>query len=681
MVQDGLLKTPESSPGAGLFEGEIYKFAAGVLGSRKQAREAVRRVVRRLAEIRRGKGANGISPRMALHQAVWREMVQVMQETSVERAERRKTEEEERRKTMWVHREHYLEITDRLMPDSLVDHAENALSVLSDDDRAIAILKIYFGFPPADIATILERPPEGVEKTWLNVFEALKKELRKSQDSLTDPEPFLRRLRLSGPADSTPPPSAEPSTAPTQRMGAPTPTPTPAESAPAAEAPPEPKPTKRMPVPETPTRRFVRIMTGRTAQVMVGTLVAFAGLVAGIYVIVTYISRNAFQTAVNGIQANLEPVRLADVTLPSAPEEENAFPFYFQAAQAFRQVTAADDEALEKAIETMLAPGELDPAALRAAGQIVEARGADLKLLLDAAARPRYAPKIVLNRRTLTDLPHLRGLHSAVLVLAARAGIRARLRTGAAPSDDLAALFRLAAALRDEPTLAGQLLRVMVVRRATEALELCLNQYYFSRVKLGPIAAWINLDASADGVSRALQIERVVGVEAFHALFDGRDPGDPKLTAAASSISARLYNDAAYYLRAMTTVIGEAKKLREGGRPGFDPAASDGAGDGSVSGALLAPLRGWSESFARARAHEILARTAIELRLYKLMRGVYPAAAADLDWKPPVDPFAGKPIEYRREADGFLIYSAGPDGRDDGGSRDGAADLVIRVSK
>ena len=47
----------------------------------------------------------------------------------------------------------------------------------------------------------------------------------------------------------------------------------------------------------------------------------------------------------------------------------------------------------------------------------------------------------------------------------------------------------------------------------------------------------------------------------------------------------------------------------------------------------------------------------------------------------PVDPFTGKPLEYRREGDGFLIYSAGPDGRDDGGSRDGSADLVIRVSK
>ncbi|HLG43178.1 MAG TPA: hypothetical protein VI643_07415, partial [Planctomycetota bacterium] len=130
MVQDGLLKPPESGAGAGLFEGEIYKFAAGVLGSRKQARDAVRRVVRRLAEIRRGEAANGVSPRIVLHRAVWREMQQVMQETCVERAEKRKAEEQERRKTMWVHREHYLEITDPLMPDSLVDHAENALSVL-----------------------------------------------------------------------------------------------------------------------------------------------------------------------------------------------------------------------------------------------------------------------------------------------------------------------------------------------------------------------------------------------------------------------------------------------------------------------------------------------------------------------------------------------------------------------
>jgi hypothetical protein len=31
------------------------------------------------------------------------------------------------------------------------------------------------------------------------------------------------------------------------------------------------------------------------------------------------------------------------------------------------------------------------------------------------------------------------------------------------------------------------------------------------------------------------------------------------------------------------------------------------------------------------------------------------------------DPFAGDPMKYRRKAGGYVLYSVGPDGSDDGG--------------
>lgn len=49
-------------------------------------------------------------------------------------------------------------------------------------------------------------------------------------------------------------------------------------------------------------------------------------------------------------------------------------------------------------------------------------------------------------------------------------------------------------------------------------------------------------------------------------------------------------------------------------------------------------------------------------RLDELVPGWLPAA--------PLDPFSGRPLIYRREANGFLIYSVGPDQIDDGGVRD-----------
>jgi len=64
-------------------------------------------------------------------------------------------------------------------------------------------------------------------------------------------------------------------------------------------------------------------------------------------------------------------------------------------------------------------------------------------------------------------------------------------------------------------------------------------------------------------------------------------------------------------------------------------------------------------------------RINVALRLYRAERGGYPDALASLVPQYldelPVDPFSGKAFHYRREGDGWLLYSVGPDQDDDGG--------------
>lgn len=64
--------------------------------------------------------------------------------------------------------------------------------------------------------------------------------------------------------------------------------------------------------------------------------------------------------------------------------------------------------------------------------------------------------------------------------------------------------------------------------------------------------------------------------------------------------------------------------------------------------------------------------TAIALKRYELRHGKFPEKLSELtpDLLPavPLDPVDGKPLRYRRNADGsFLLYSVGVDGKDDGG--------------
>jgi hypothetical protein len=49
----------------------------------------------------------------------------------------------------------------------------------------------------------------------------------------------------------------------------------------------------------------------------------------------------------------------------------------------------------------------------------------------------------------------------------------------------------------------------------------------------------------------------------------------------------------------------------------------------------------------------------------------------------PTDPFDGKPLHYRRDGAGFVVYSVGPDGKFDGGAPEaklssGNATLMFR---
>jgi hypothetical protein len=73
-----------------------------------------------------------------------------------------------------------------------------------------------------------------------------------------------------------------------------------------------------------------------------------------------------------------------------------------------------------------------------------------------------------------------------------------------------------------------------------------------------------------------------------------------------------------------------------------------------------------------AEANIRLLRVDLALRLYRAEHGRFPAQLSALvpgylD-APPLDPFNGQPLIYRLQGASYLLYSVGPDGKDDGGT-------------
>ena len=62
-----------------------------------------------------------------------------------------------------------------------------------------------------------------------------------------------------------------------------------------------------------------------------------------------------------------------------------------------------------------------------------------------------------------------------------------------------------------------------------------------------------------------------------------------------------------------------------------------------------------------------LRKTAVALVAYRQKTGRYPERLDQLPVPPPPDVFSDKPFVYQRKDDGFLLYSVGPNLKDDGG--------------
>lgn len=437
-------------------------------------------------------------------------------------------------------------------------------------------------------------------------------------------------------------------------------------------------------------RAGVERMTKRTLQIAAWVLVALGAtlvLGAAVYIFRAAGAERRLEQAIEEIAATGAPVKATDLSKPPIPDPQNAAIVYQEAFDAFQ----LSDEDTDFVVDVLSGETDLSDAAVGArAEDILSQNWEALRFIYRATTMPRCDFQLDWSKGFDLTFPHLPKLRSCSRLLALESMILAR----EGHADD--ALAACAANLRltkaaDDSSLVGTLVQYAVVAISFRSLDAILRDSQPSATACRSLAAQIAAFDFTGSLVEALKGERAAGISLFGKVRDSPDPvkslrdladesddGESSAPAPRQNLFVRwwLASDELTYLDLMERAISEAAlPYREvvnihpsveesvDTLPRFPP---------RLVTAILMPVYSRAQ-MARDRAVAILglAEISLLLKAHRVEHGAYAESLEKLAGVNgrdlPTDPFSGKPFVYRRDGAGFLIYSWGPNLKDDGG--------------
>jgi hypothetical protein len=348
-----------------------------------------------------------------------------------------------------------------------------------------------------------------------------------------------------------------------------------------------------------------------------------------------------------------------------------------------------------------------------------------LVLVGEASRRPRYyMPQISTNSRFVVMallLPQSAQYREAARALVARAMLKAAAGDTDSGWADLMTVFRLGGLLGQSPHLLGRMVGIVVSDIACQATQALAGRERLSpgraRLMLGDLQSLPEVPDLADSIDHSERFELLdVAVTCSRENFiDLSDIGGSAQRASVVGVDwnkvlrtvNQLYDQQVDVFRHPTfTTRKEVGERIEAERKAcqarvnrlfrspwlYFRAPIRLRGSNEVADYLISVLtRSLSETHIsgdRARTDRSLTLLSLALAAYRAEKGHYPEKLDDLspDYleRIPEDVFTGQPLKYNRTADGYLLYSFGPNMTDDGGQSGRKADpkkddIAVRV--
>ena len=407
---------------------------------------------------------------------------------------------------------------------------------------------------------------------------------------------------------------------------------------------------------------------------MKGNRIVGCGIVVSVLIVVLVVAAvlaitrpaRMVRAEIARIKAEGAPLTMKDLDGPKIPDSQNGAVIYQKAFALVSTKDAKKDMAFIARMASMAHPIKTE-AEWKELRRVLAKYDGVVPLVRQAASRPECRFPVGWEKSGALEagFTHLPALRDLSRVLYAKAMVCARDGKPGEAARYIDLGFALTDAMKYHPTLIVFYIRCDQISMFSYALRNVLNSGNLSAEDARLLMHRLARIDLAGSLGQALEVERATGIWTV-------DQMRPAHGAASPIWSIRCDLDEQYFLTKMRQFI------KYSSLPYRDVAGTDkltGPVDipkYAAMSALCLPIV-WHGPMDRDRSQSWVSgsRIALALGLYHDRHKAYPAnldeVAGLLGGKLPIDPFSGKAFVYTRQGPGCLLYSIGPDLKDNGG--------------
>lgn len=382
----------------------------------------------------------------------------------------------------------------------------------------------------------------------------------------------------------------------------------------------------------------------------------------------------ALSSARSALEKAGRPMSPSQIIPPEIPDQENAAPLY-EAAIKILEATPLHEGGKEKISNAF---SKLDLASLGGENE----KSSELRALLKSEAlksvmdlvekgnareKCRYSLKYQDGPNTL--LPHIYSYRKIVYVFCAKAILDDFDGKSGQAWGEIASALKFANSLHDEPFLISQLVRAASFQIAASAASILFERSIPDEKRTAELLEALKPFEDMQPLLTCLDAERLLlgnfifTAKASLSAAAGDDFGKRMM---AISILPTCRLDYSFYLNAMNNLSSSAELPYSQCKKDWE-ATCKVPWYYPLSGMALPAMAGIKEHYLAMPAKVKVFRAGIALIQYRQAKGTFPNTLAELGQPGLIDPFTGESLIYRKDGDGFVVYSVDADMKDDNG--------------